>query len=135
MSSTVNHLGIQFPWILKQVHNTSENDIGRCSKLKSPKPLKDGFYCFGQENLINPSIIHSSQSSNWCFAQGTTSRLGLGANDNDFSLPSNQQGFYLAMEDQAIFIPSKESSETIDISTLPVTTQLMPSILFPIQHW
>lgn len=124
-----DHTGRQYPLNFAQVNN-SDNEFSRLFQFKPSLSLTDGFYCLTTEFLINPSAFSSDFDDKYCFAFGNSQRLGLESNNTSVDLPPGKMGFYILNNGNFEFIPSTELDEEIDISSLPTTNQLIPTILF-----
>lgn len=109
--------------------NRAENGLDLV-QVKPMMDLEDSFYCFSQTTVINP-VIGRTQNPVWCFSQGSENRLGIDSTtDNNYSLPISNFGFFLVDNGNVELIPPTPLDEEIDISSLPITNSLLPTILY-----
>lgn len=125
-----NHTGNIYPVEFFDLDNSSNSADAQMVQIKVSEPLPEGFYCFSDAYLVNPSYLKNSSSQNWCFRFGSNERLGLETTVGSVQLPPDQMGFFLLNHGQLEFIPPIELGAEIDPSGLPVTDQLYPTILF-----
>lgn len=123
-----NHLGNLIPMESQEIDSAKESYYPMYL-VKPSESLQEGFYCFSNEPLLNPSI--QSQSFNgYCFSYGTEERLGINSDLQNIEFIHQTNGFYLVNNGESIFIPSQSSKDEILIDQLPIANQLLPTIYF-----
>jgi hypothetical protein len=125
-----DHTGKQYLLNFAELDTSSKSELFNYSQFMPTEPLQDGFYCFTNEFLENPSYSGDDFDDNFCFALGDVKRLGLDSNSVNVDLPAEKMGFYILTNDNLQFIPPSVLNEEIDISSIPTTNQLIPTILF-----
>ena len=125
-----DHMTIAVPLIIAEIEDPNERYDHVMVQVKPAQPLDDGFYCFSEDYFFSPAFNEDERDKKWCFGLGDNHRLGVLANENSYSLPGDQTGFYLVNDGELEQIPSIDSNAEIDIDLLPRTNQLLPTILF-----
>lgn len=122
-----DYRGLEIPFISEEISNPDKNAYQPMFHLTISGQLENSYYCFTDHYFVNPYIEDDKYRNMYCFGQGSPERLGITIVQKEYQIPEIE-GFFIEGSEAIHPLTPISLQDEIDVNTLPVSNQLMPTV-------